>query len=286
MKKSIAQKKALEASVIRSQMQKEGKDWKPDGKAKKVHPLAALLSCIPFGAGWYAAKYMFVGYQFTALVCLCIIGIILFYGFMPVIGRVAPQFARVCTIIFTAALVCGLILFGTTEYFILRASRGTENPQSAYLVVLGAKVREDGPSVSLMDRIEAAAAFLQAHPETVAVVSGGKGPDEPITEAQCMHDELVKLGISEERIWMEDRSTSTDENLRFSLRLIEEKTGKRPERLAFLSSEYHLFRASLMAKKLGIEFEGVPAKTSVVAQLVNHAMREVAGVWHFYIFGR
>lgn len=101
-----------------------------------------------------------------------------------------------------------------------------------------------------------------------------------------MHDELVKLGISEDRIWMEDKSTSTDENLRFSLQLIEEKTGERPKKLAFLSSEYHLLRASLMAKKLGVEFEGVPAKTSNVTQLINHAMREVAGVWHFYIFGR
>lgn len=286
MKKSIAQKKALEASVIRSQMQKEGKDWKPAGKTKKVHPLAALLSCIPFAAGWYAAKYVFAGYQFTALVCLCIIGIILFYGFMPIIGRVLPRFARVCTIVFTVALICGLALFGTTEYFVIRASAGTENPQSEYLVVLGAKVREDGPSVSLMDRIEAAAQFLQEHPGVTTIVSGGQGEDEPITEAQCMHEELVKLGIPEDRIWMEDKATSTDENLRFSLDLIEEKTGKRPERLAFLSSEYHLLRTSLMAKKLGIEFEGVPAKTSRWPQLVNHAMREVAGVWHFYIFGR
>lgn len=82
MKKSIAQKKALEASVIRSQMQKEGKDWKPAGRTKKVHPLAALLACTPFAGLWYATKYVFAGYQFIALVCLCIIGIILFYGFM------------------------------------------------------------------------------------------------------------------------------------------------------------------------------------------------------------
>ena len=67
---------------------------------------------------------------------------------------------------------------------------------------------------------------------------------------------------------------------------IEEKTGTRPEKLAILSSEYHLYRASLMAEKLGIGFEGVPAKTSRLSQLINHAMREVAGVWHFHIFGR
>ena len=101
-----------------------------------------------------------------------------------------------------------------------------------------------------------------------------------------MYDELVNLGIEESRIWMEDKATSTDENMRFSLDLIEEQTGTRPDKLAILSSEYHLYRASLMAEKLGIKFEGVPAKTSRLSQLINHAMREVAGVWHFHIFGR
>ena len=73
---------------------------------------------------------------------------------------------------------------------------------------------------------------------------------------------------------------------RFSLDLIEEKTGTRPHTLGVLSSEYHLCRSGLMAKKLGIDFVGVPAKTSKLTQLINHAMREVAGVWHFYLFGR
>lgn len=286
MKKSIAQRKALEASVIRSQMQKDGQDWKPAGKAKKVHPLASLAACVPFAGLAYVCREVLPGYQFTALVCVCLILIILFYGFMPVVGRVLPRFARVCTIVFTVCLICGLALFSFTEYKIIRASVGTPEPTADYVVVLGAKVRESGPSVSLWDRIHAAAAYLQAHPDTVAIVSGGQGEDEPMTEAQCMRDELVNLGIPENRIWMEDKATSTDENMRFSLDLIEEKTGIRPETLAVLSSEYHLYRASLMAKKLGIAFEGVPAKTSVLSQLINHAMREVAGVWHFYIFGR
>ena len=279
MRKSIAQKKALEASQPR---QKEPAP-KP---GKKPHSLGALVACIPFGAAAYVCTEFLRGYSFTAFVCVCIIGILLFYGLMPLVGRVLPRFARAATIVFTVALVCGLALFCVTEYFIIRASLGTPEPQAAYVVVLGAKVRESGPSVSLWDRIYKAADFLKAHPNTIAIVSGGQGEDEPIAEAQCMHDELVKLGISEDRIWMEDKSTSTDENLRFSLQLIEEKTGERPQKLAFLSSEYHLLRASLMAKKLGIEFEGVPAKTSNVTQLINHAMREVAGVWHFYIFGR
>ncbi len=286
MRKTIAQKKALEASVIKSQMEKNGQDWRPAGSRKKAHPFLGLGACVPFAAVGYVCKFMIRGYSFTALVCLGIIGVILFYTLMPLVGRVFPQFARVTTIVFTVLLLCGLALFSFTEYHIIQASFGTPDAEAEYLVVLGAKVRDDGPSVSLWDRINAAADYLKAHEDTIAIVSGGQGEDEPITEAQCMHDELVKLGIDESRIWMEDKATSTDENMRFSLDLIEEKTGTRPERLAILSSEYHLYRSSLMAKKLGIEFVGVPAKTSRLSQLVNHAMREVAGVWHFYIFGR
>lgn len=286
MRKTIAQKKALEASVIKSQMEKNGQDWRPAGSGKKAHPFLGLGACVPFAAVGYVCKFMIRGYSFTALVCLGIIGVILFYTLMPLVGRVFPQFARVTTIVFTVLLLCGLALFSFTEYHIIQASFGTPDAEAEYLVVLGAKVRDDGPSVSLWDRINAAADYLKAHEDTIAIVSGGQGEDEPITEAQCMHDELVKLGIDESRIWMEDKATSTDENMRFSLDLIEEKTGTRPEKLAILSSEYHLYRSSLMAKKLGIEFVGVPAKTSRLSQLVNHAMREVAGVWHFYIFGR
>lgn len=286
MRKTIAQKKALEASVIKSQMEKNGQDWRPAGSGKKAHPFLGLGACVPFAAVGYVCKFMIRGYSFTALVCLGIIGVILFYTLMPLVGRVFPQFARVTTIVFTVLLLCGLALFSFTEYHIIQASFGTPEAEAEYLVVLGAKVRDDGPSVSLWDRINAAADYLKAHEDTIAIVSGGQGEDEPITEAQCMHDELVKLGIDESRIWMEDKATSTDENMRFTLDLIEEKTGTRPEKLAILSSEYHLYRSSLMAKKLGIEFVGVPAKTSRLSQLVNHAMREVAGVWHFYIFGR
>ena len=285
-RKTIAQKKALEASVIRSQMQKNGKDWRPAGSAKKVHPLLGLGACAPFALIGYICKFVLPGYSFTALVCLGIICVILFYTLIPLVGRVFPQFAKIAAIVFTVVLLCGLALFSFTEYHIIQASFDTPGEEVEYLVVLGAKVRPDGPSVSLWDRINAAADYLNAHPGTIAIVSGGQGADETISEAQSMHDELVKLGIDESRIWMEDKAGSTDENMRFSLDLIQEKTGTRPEKLGILSSEYHLYRASLMAKKLGIDFVGVPAKTSRLSQLINHAMREVAGVWHFYIFGR
>ena len=100
-----------------------------------------------------------------------------------------------------------------------------------------------------------------------------------------MYRELVLLGIDPQRLWREEEATSTWENMHFTLDLIEEKTGHRPEKLGVLSSEYHLFRASLFAKANDVAFVGIPARTSRLGQMVNHFMREVAGVWHYLILG-
>lgn len=263
MKKSIAQRKA----------------------SKRGHPILGLAASAPFAAIAYFCKYVLPGYSFTALVCLGIIGVILFYSFIPMVGKSFPNAAKILTRVVTVCLVIGISLFAVTEGFIIKASFGNPKEHANYMVVLGAKVRPDGPSVSLWDRIYKAYDYMAEHPDVIAIVSGGQGNDEVMSEAQSMFDNLVAMGISPDRIWLEDRATSTDENMRFSLDVIQQKTGERPAKLAILSSEYHLFRASLMAKKLGIGFVGVPARTSRLSQLINHGMREVAGVWHFLVLG-
>ena len=229
--------------------------------------------------------FFMAGYSFTVLVCWCLIGILMVYNIIYLLRNKYPAGTRMVKRIFTFLLCVGLIVVGATEAVIIHASFGQPKESCDYVVVLGAKVRPDGPSVSLMDRIYAAADYLNAHPDVIAVVSGGQGPDEPIEEAWCMHEELVKLGIDPARIWVEDRATSTWENLQFSLDLIEEKTGTRPDKIGILSSEYHLFRASLFADACGVESVGIPAATSRLSQKINHFMREVAGVWHYLILG-
>jgi len=230
-------------------------------------------------------QFFMLGYSFTVLVLLCVAAVLLFYALIPVFAKTYPLTARRLKRVFTAILCIGLILVGITEFFIIRASLGEPAESCDYVVVLGAKVRDSGPSASLWDRIYGARDYLEAHPEVIAIVSGGQGPDEPMSEAQAIYDELVKLGIDENRIWLEDKATSTWENLNFTLELIEEKTGTRPEKIGIISSEYHLFRASLFADTCGIESVGIPAATSRLSQKINHFMREVAGVWHYLILG-
>ena len=254
-------------------------------KHAKTPRLWPLWLLVPLGIIYYFCKFVLPGYSFTALVCLCLAAVILFYTAMPFLGQHFPGLAKVLTLGVTAVLVLGLCVCAVTEALIIKASFGDPGAQVDYVVVLGAKVRDDGPSVSLWDRIYAARDYLEAHPHTVAVLSGGKGKDEPMSEAQCMFTELLALGIEPGRLWQEDKAESTWENIRFSLDLIQKETGARPTKIGVLSSEYHLFRASLFAKKNQVEFVGIPARTSRLSQRINHFMREVAGVWHYIILG-
>ncbi len=255
-------------------------------KERALFHLLPWAVCAVLGLLALFLKFVVPGYSFSALVCGCLIGIIAFYEITRMLLPQFPQGMLVLRRVFTVCLCLGLLVVGITEAIIIKASFGSPKAHCDYVVVLGAKVRDDGPSVSLWDRINAAYDYLTAHPDVTAIVSGGQGLDEPMSEAQAMYDELVKLGIDPERIWLEDKATSTWENLNFALDLIEEKTGQRPTKLGVLSSEYHLFRASLFAKACGVEeFVGVPARTSRPSQAINHFMREVAGVWHYIILG-
>lgn len=230
-------------------------------------------------------NFCMVGYSFSVLVCCVLMGIIIFYTVSARWKTKWPKTMRWLRHAFTVILCFGILVVGVTEALVIEASFGDPEESCEYIVVLGAMVREDGPSVSLQDRINAAYDYLTANPEVIAIVSGGQGPDEPVSEAKCMYDALTGMGIPPERLWMEDRATSTWENIRFTLDLVEERTGIRPTKLGILSSEYHMLRSQLFADAAGIESVGIPAKTSIFTQKVNHFMREVAGIWHYIILG-
>ena len=256
-----------------------------DRKTGKTLHRLRWLAMIPLTLLMVFFNFFMAGYSFTVLVCGCLMGILLFYNLADIFQKKYPKQVGVVRRVFTILLCIGLLVIGITELLIIGASFGDPKETVDYIVVLGAKVRPDGPSVSLMDRIHAARDYLNAHPDVIAIVSGGKGTDEPMSEAQCMYEQLVALGIDPARIWLEDKATSTWENLQYTLNLIQERTGNRPEKMGILSSEYHLFRAGLFADACGIESVGIPAHTSRLSQMVNHFMREVAGVWHYILLG-
>lgn len=238
--------------------------------------IMAILSMTVLLAAAGFFRFCVAGYSFSAALCA---GTAFFIGFFTF--SKSRKVVRLISFLLTLVIIAACV----TEAFIIKASFGSADTDCDYLIVLGAKVRSDGPSLSLNDRVEAAAEYLAKHPNTVAVVSGGQGPDEPMTEAKAMYEGLVARGIAPSRIWQEDKAASTWENLQFSLNIIEEKTGRRPETVAVVSSEYHLFRAGLFTKAAGAGFIGIPAQTSIASLKINYFLREVAGVWHYYLLG-
>ena len=225
------------------------------------------------------------GHSFLGLICFCIAGIIAAYYLIALLRENQRMACKVLSTCLTSVLCLGLTVCGLTEAVILRASLGDPGESCRYMVVLGAKVNGTEPSLSLTDRINAAADYLKANPDVIAVLSGGQGADEGITEARCMFNKLTDMGIDPDRLWLEEKATSTWENIKFSLDVIEEKTGSRPASIGLLSSEYHLFRASLFAKECGVDTVGIPAKTAWLSLRINYFTREVAGVWHYLILG-
>jgi len=246
--------------------------------AKWLIPAAFLLLSLFF----YTAVH---GHSFLGLVCLCLAGVIICYYLLDLLKKRFPNTSKVLRIILTTVLCIGILIFVVTEGIIIHASFGAPDTDCEYIVVLGAKVNGTSPSLSLSDRIRAAESYLKAHPDTIAILSGGQGADEGISEAQCMFEGLTTRGIDPNRLWLEDKATSTWENLHFTLDLIEEKTGNRPNTIGLVSSEYHLFRASLFGDACGVETVGIPAATSWFSIKLNYFMREVAGVWHYLILG-
>lgn len=156
--------------------------------------------------------------------------------------------------------------------------------EDATVVVLGAALRGENPSRLLRERLETAAEYLEQNPTAVCVVSGGQGADEVCSEAAVMKRYLVEKGIVEERIFMEDKSTSTFENIRFSKEVMEQHGLS--QNIALVTQEFHQYRASRLAKQAGFENVGaVPSQTPFYL-LGSYWVRDFAGICHLAVFGR
>ena len=133
--------------------------------------------------------------------------------------------------------------------------------ENATAVVLGCRVYGERASLSLVERLEAAYDYLIENPEAACVVSGGQGDGENISEAECMYRWLVAKGIAKERIYKEEASTSTDENIAFSKEVIRDNSLN--ERIVIVTSEYHSYRAGMIAKENGVTFGTAPGQTAI-----------------------
>ena len=172
-----------------------------------------------------------------------------------------------------------LVLFTALEIPILSASKTNAPKNVDVVVVLGCAVYGESPSWPMVERVDAAFAYLEENPDTLCIVSGGQGDGEAISEAECMRRLLVNKGIDPERIYLEDKSTSTKENIAYSYSIIEQilpnsKSQDGSFSVAFVSSEYHLFRTRFLARMQDHDIYLIAAKTTRLVLRVNYFIRE------------
>lgn len=149
-------------------------------------------------------------------------------------------------------LVAVLLALGTILTLMgIRAAHHPDGTRPVTVIVLGCQVRSDGtPSRMLRDRIQSAYDYLSTHERAVCVASGGQNNQEPTTEARCIRNTLVSMGIAPGRIYLEDASTSTEENLAFSAEVIRREG--LPTEVAIASDNFHQLRAGVWAEKDGL----------------------------------
>ena len=238
---------------------------------KNPWPAAALLT----GSALFL-RFALRGYAWWGYACLFAAALLLLHHYLP---------AALWKLV--VALTCvGLAYFCFVESFIIRSARTDPEPERDYLIVLGAAVYGDQPSLTLIRRLEGAVDYLDRFPDSVAIVSGGMGKGETVTEAQAMFDWLVSAGVDPARVIMEPKATSTEENLKNSFAIIRGRGDEPSGNVAIVSSAYHLYRAKLMAKNLGVaDAAGVAAPWGYFFVMLNYFIREAFGVTHLWVFG-
>lgn len=172
-------------------------------------------------------------------------------------------------------LAFSFALFLYTGGRILAGMSCGHETECRYLIVLGAHVEGRRITDSLKRRLDRAYGYLKTHPDATAVLSGGQGEGEEITEAEAMAGYLCARGVEPERLILEDRSTTTKENLLFSRMLI----GDTEKPVGIVSNNFHLYRARLLAKKYGYQNTCPLAADCHPVLFPNYMMREFFAVW-------
>ena len=172
---------------------------------------------------------------------------------------------KICAVFLAAAL----LLLTVGGIAIARSMDGRGTPGGEVLIVLGTTVNGTEPSPMLKQRLDAAVEYLNTYPDAICIVTGGKGDAHNLSEAQCMFNYLTAAGIESDRITMEDRATTTVENLQNVRAMLS------TNEVDILSSDFHLYRAGLIAKDAEFIPTLIPAKTEPITLLLPWFFREI-----------
>lgn len=235
--------------------------------------LLCIIYCIGVGITGFGTYFFLIWGALGA--CSLVLALVLRSGR---IMRAIPVWIKG---LFCILFCLGLLLFGVVESKIFALYNAQAPPGADYLLILGAQWKDTGPSEVLRRRLDKAIDYLEGSPGTKAVVTGGQGGNESVPEAAGMREYLIQAGIGEDRILVEDRSTSTYQNLVFSAGLLDPAD----DRVVIVTNNFHVFRAVSIAKKQGYRnVEGLAASAPLGSE-PNNLLREFMGVVKDFFVG-
>ena len=198
------------------------------------------------------------------------------------IGKKSRKVQKRVSAVLAVLIAAVLALYIGVTAQVAAGSFAQPAPNADYMLVLGARVKDNGPSVLLNFRIDKAAEYLAANGNTVAILCGGQGSNEPMSEAQSMYEGLAARGVDPSRLILEDKSTSTEENISFAKAFMSGEDAS----VVITTTGYHIYRSLQTARSLGLEnVTGNPARCAWATPL-NYYTREFFAVLRDWIVSR
>ncbi len=234
---------------------------------KKAH--FASLSAICFIIG-FILYFLLIGYKFMGTLTF-VLGA--YFLFMAVTQPSRARGVKIMRRIVTVLAIIGVSFVAFLSLFVISDMDGDAPREADYAIVLGAGLRGEVPSLTLAERLSEAAEYLKTFPDCVAVVSGGMGAGETITEAEAMSRYLIARGADKARIIQEENARNTYENFLLSLEEIKKHTDG-DFSVAVISSDYHILRAREIAESFGLSPVMISANTSYPVLKLNYILRE------------
>ncbi len=181
-------------------------------------------------------------------------------------------------------VLCVAFVIGVVSFVYAFGTYDNVNYKEDAVIVLGAGIRGEALSLTLKNRLDSALEYYSKNPEAMLVVSGGQGLGEDISEAEAMSRYLLGQGVLENKIIMEDKSTSTEENFRFSKELLDEYF-EGEYRVAYVTNDFHVYRAGEIAKGVGFGSTTHCHSTAIATTFIPNGLREFLAVMYMWVFG-
>ena len=234
------------------------------------------ILCVIYGITVYLVNSgsRFYMVWFGLAVCMWILSAFSYF-------RVFSKIPKPLLIILIVIVTLCVAFFAFVEARILKHFHDNGPEGLDYIIVLGAQMKDSGPSLVLQFRLDTAIEYLENNPDTICIVSGGQGRNESAPEADGMKKYLLEHGISEERIIVENQSSNTIENILYSKKLINSEEAS----IGIVTNNFHVYRGLALARKQGLATTYGISAPSTATYLPNNMLREFVGVMKDTLLG-